>query len=309
MSSTPGAPGAVQPDPNAIGGVQQPPFVQLPDPASLFDLRARRLAALAEANALKPYLLFLANLARIQHALLAELPEPVLLAATDIERARSFNMPPLNRSDFVADAVFAATVQRLLAGMDNIDMPPDATAALENVRQTGATAQTEMTRNVLADAIPMEALAEHVFIALALQLHFCRLAARLDPKRLVPVGDGACPCCGGPPVSSLVVGWPTAHGARYCACSLCGTLWNYVRIRCTQCGSTKGIAYQEVEGGAGTVKAETCDSCHAYVKVLYQDRDPSLEPVADDVASLGLDLLMREGPYRRGARNLFLLGY
>ena len=309
MSSTPGAPGAVQPDPSAIGGIQQPPFVHLPDPASLFEIRAQRFRMLAEANALKPYLLFLSDLVHVQHAIQADLPEPILPASADIERARAFEMPPLNRSGFVADAVFEMTLERLLADVRNIDMPRAATAALESVRQVGMGARNDMTRNVLADAIPMEALAEHVFVAIALQVHFTRLATRLEAKRLVPVGDGVCPCCGGPPVLSLIVGWPTAHGARYCACSLCGTLWNYVRIRCTQCGSTKGIAYQEFDGGAGTVKAETCDSCHAYAKVLYQDKEPSLEPVADDVASLGLDLLMREGPYRRGAFNLFVLGY
>jgi FdhE protein len=53
------SPGALQPDPSAIGGVQQPPFARVPDPASLFDVRAQRLAALTEASELKPYLLFL----------------------------------------------------------------------------------------------------------------------------------------------------------------------------------------------------------------------------------------------------------
>ncbi|HVJ32658.1 MAG TPA: formate dehydrogenase accessory protein FdhE [Terriglobia bacterium] len=309
MSRSPGAPGAAQPDPSAIGGVQQPPFAQLPDPLSLFDTRARRFKALAEASALQPYLRFVAGLAQIQHGVQADLLEPSLPAAADIERARGFEMPPLARGGFAPDAAFAMTLERLLAAAREVDMPAPAAAALEKVRQADSAGRHEMTRLVLANTIPAETLSEHVFVALALQVHFARLAARLDAKRLVPVGDGACPCCGGPPVASVIVGWPSAHGARYCACALCGTLWNYVRIRCTQCGSTKGIGYQEVEGGAGTVKAETCDSCHAYVKVLYQDKDPSLEPVADDVASLGLDLLMREGPYRRGAFNIFLLGY
>ena len=72
--------------------------------------------------------------------------------------------------------------------------------------------------------------------------------------------------------------WSSAGTARMaraiCACSLCGTLWNYVRIKCVLCGSTKGIAYQEIDGGPGTVKAETCDACHGYVKILHQDKDP-----------------------------------
>jgi len=45
------------------------------------------------------------------------------------------------------------------------------------------------------------------------------------------------------------------------------------------------------------------------VKVLQQQQDPALDPVADDVASLALDLLVRERGYRRGAVNPLLLGY
>ena len=148
-------------------------------------------------------------------------------------------------------------------------------------------AATRCCAIVLANAIPADALAEHVYVAAALQVHFARLAARLDADALVPVGDGACPGCGGPPVASMVVGWRGAHGSRFCACALCGTPWNYVRIKCVLCGSTKGIGYQGIEGERARVKAETCDDCRAYVKVLHQNKDTRLEPFADDVASLG----------------------
>ena len=37
--------------------------------------------------------------------------------------------------------------------------------------------------------------------------------------------------------------------------------------------------------------------------------NPAIEPVADDAASLALDLLVRELGYRRGAVNPFLVGY
>ena len=56
------------------------------------------------------------------------------------------------------------------------------------------------------------------------------------------------------------------------------------------------------------MKAECCDNCGSYVKIFYQRDNPSLDPVADDVASLGLDMLMRGEPYRRAAFNPFLLG-
>ena len=64
-----------------------------------------------------------------------------------------------------------------------------------------------------------------------------------------------------------------------------------------------------MEGSDGHVRAETCDTCRGYVKILQQQQHPALDPVADDVGSLALDLLVRELGYRRGAVNPFLLGY
>jgi len=125
----------------------------------------------------------------------------------------------------------------------------------------------------------------------------------------VPIGDGACPACGAAPMCSMVVGWSGAENTRFCACSLCTTMWNYPRIKCVLCGSTEGIAYQEVAAAPAAVKVETCDSCHSYVKILHQHTNASLDPVADDVATLALDLLLRGSEYRRGSVNPFLLGY
>lgn len=305
--STP--PGFVPPDPSLIGAVPAPPFAKVPDPDSLFELRAQRLAALAVGHPLAPYLDFLAGLVRLQHTILADLPDLDPLDSETLERAHGFAMPALDRTRFTPDTAFEATLTRLLDQARALPKPDAAETALTRVRDASPAARDDMVRNVLADSLPMEALAEHVYVAAALQVHFARLAARLDETRLTDVGQGACPCCGGPPVASLIVDWPTIAGARYCACALCGTLWNHVRVRCVLCGSTKGIGLQEVEGSSGAVKAETCDTCQGYVKVMYQAKDSLAEPVADDVATAGLDLLMRTGPYRRGAFNPFLLGY
>jgi FdhE protein len=301
--------GAIKPDPTMIGNVAEPPFVRLPDPATVFTTRAERFEALAEGHQLGAYLRFLGRLSDCQHRLQDGLPDPDMPAEDVRSRAREHAMPPLDRGHFTSDAALDATFDRLFALTAEIDMPDSARAALLRVGAADAGARDEMVRSVLADSIPVEAFAEHVFIAAALQVHFTRLAARLDGKSLVPVGDGACPSCGGAPVASAIVGWQGAHGARFCTCSLCATQWHVVRVKCVLCGSTEGIAYQELDGGNTNVKAETCEMCHGYVKILHQHKDEALEPVADDVASLGLDILLREGGYKRGAINPFLLGY
>lgn len=300
---------APQRDMTSIGEVANPAFVRLPEPLALFHSRATRFRYLAGGHDLEPYLLFLAGIADAQHRAQDGLPAPALPDSDALNRARTFGMPALDRTRFDPDATFGQTLARVLRATADIEMPDEAKAALDRVRAGEPATWAEMTRAVLNYALPMEALAEHLFVAAALQVHFARLAAGLEAKALVPVGDGACPVCGGPPASSMVVGWQGAHGARYCGCALCGTLWNYVRIKCVLCGSTAGIGYQELEGGAGTVKAETCKTCHGYLKILHQHKDPAVDIIADDVATLGLDLLVRETGFKRGGANPFLVGY
>ena len=292
-----------------IGEVAKPPFARLPDPLTMFARRADRLRALAKGHELGAYLTFLADLSDVQHGVQRGPPGAELPAPEAIARARQYKMPPLDRLRFTCSGAFAPLWEGLLATAGRIAMPDDARLALDRLKAADPAGQAAMIGAVLKNAIPAEALAEHVFVAAVLQVHFAHLAAQLDAQTLMPVGNGACPACGGSPVSSMVVGWRDAQNTRFCACSLCGTLWNYPRIKCTLCGGTERIAYQEIAGGSDAVKAETCESCQRYVKILHQHTNASLDPVADDVATLALDLLLRETEYRRGSVNPFLLGY
>jgi FdhE protein len=296
-------------EPIAIGEIAVPPFVRLPDPSVLFSTRAARFRSLADGHQLGLYLTFLAALSDCQNRVQDGLPEPDMPAEDVRARTREHGMPALDRDRFTADAALNATLDRLFSLAAEIEMPDSARVALNHVGAATSSVRDAMVRSVLAASVPVDALADHVYVAAALQVHFARLASRLDPASLVPVGEGACPTCGGAPVSSAIVGWSGARGVRFCTCALCATWWHTVRIKCMLCGSTKGITYQEVEGGSANVKAETCEDCHGYLKILYQHKDPTLDPVADDVGTLGLDLLMRDAGYRRGSFNPFLLGY
>ncbi|MBP1883943.1 formate dehydrogenase accessory protein FdhE [Sinorhizobium mexicanum] len=299
---------AAAPDPTAIGDVSSPPFACLPDPASLFSARSLRFRQLAEASELAPYLNFLAGLSLAQHDIQAGLPPADGPDAAALTRAREFEMPPIHRHGMEGEAL-NTIFDRLFAAADAIEKPVPAAAALARVAAADRQERLVMADAVLSGALPPDAIAEHIFVWAGLQVHFARLASLLDAKKLTPVADGVCPSCGGKPVSSMVVGWPGSHGARFCSCSLCCTYWHYVRIKCLLCGSTKGISYREIENQGGTVKAETCDECHGWTKIFYQNKEPAAEPVADDVASLGLDLLMRDGPYHRGGFAPLLAGF
>lgn len=304
---------SIQPDPSMIGGVPKAPFVRLPDPSSLFARRAGRFRTLCTTEGkthLAPYLLFLAAIADAQTAVLSVLPQPSLPDAAALGRARQFAMPPLDRGGLKSDDALRATFAALFRACAEIDKPSAAEAALTHVRGLTDAEREPIVADVLANSAASGEPAEHAYVAAALQVHFARLAAALTEGAPTPVDVGVCPVCGGPPVVSIVAGWYGAEGARYASCMLCSTLWNEVRVKCLACGSTKGVGYQEIDGLGGNIKAETCDACGSYIKILYQNKDPTLDPVADDVASLGLDLLLRErGTYRRAGVNPFLLGY
>jgi FdhE protein len=291
-----------------IGEEAKPPFGVLPDPASLFLSRSKRLAALAQAHELGPYLTFLAELTRAQHDIQTALP-PVSLPGFDrIGRALEHGMPPLSRTLLEPDGAAQATLGRLLERLAGAGVPEQTATAIATLRSMAAEERERIVLAALKDA-PADDIAQRVLVAAGLQVHVARLAALLAADDLKPVADSACPVCGSPPMTSSVVGWPKAHNTRFCTCSLCGTMWNVVRVKCVLCSATGGISYHTVEGKPDSVKAETCEACHAYVKILYQVNDPALEPLADDVATLGLDMLMAEEGWRRGGHNPFLLGY
>ena len=97
-----------------------------------------------------------------------------------------------------------------------------------------------------------------------------------------------------------------SQGFRYLHCALCATEWHMVRVKCSHCQTTQGISYQSIENGPPGIRAECCDSCRTYRKILYQEEDTGVEPVADDLASLALDLLLSEAGYHRASPNPLL---
>jgi FdhE protein len=291
-----------------IGQEAKPPYAVLPDPSALFLGRSRRLRALAPGHTLEPYLNFAADLTEVQHAVQASLREPTLPPASQIRQAQENGIPPLSRSTFEPREAEEAALSRLLDGLREYSLTEEANAAAAALAAVSAERRCQLMSGALKDA-PVEDVAGRVLILAGLQIAFARLAAKLVAEDLHPVADSVCPACGSLPISSSVVGWPKAHNSRFCTCSLCGTMWNVVRIKCVLCSSTEGISYHSIGGRPDQVKAETCEKCRRYVKILYQIKDPSLDPLSDDVASLDLDMLLAQEGWERGGQNLFLLGY
>ena len=94
-----------------IGDVAEPPFVQLPDPASHVRApRAERFAALAQGHRSRPICAFCPALADAQH----QLQDGFALrrkcrSLDERKRARDFGMPPLDRGTLRDGCAFDAT--------------------------------------------------------------------------------------------------------------------------------------------------------------------------------------------------------
>ena len=117
--------------------------------------------------------------------------------------------------------------------------------------------------------------------------------------------NGLCPVCGSHPVTSVLrVGDRDGH--RYLVCSLCASEWYAPRARCTNCDTPQEVS-RLGETPDSLVQGECCDDCGGYIKIMFQSKDPLMDPGADDLATLNLDLALASEGYQRTGRNLFFV--
>jgi FdhE protein len=294
------------------------PRIRLPDRESVFAQRAARLRKLAPSSALGDYLQFLAVLVEAQQAALAHV-SVAMPAAAHIGSSGEHGMPPIPAATWPRAGQWRETLEILCAALGaHADFPAGVSDSISTIRRSTPEwleAQAASILEARSDAvdIPVAPL-----VMAALQVHWVALAARFaaDEVKALDV-PGVCPLCGTLPVASMVCALPPYQGYRYLHCALCATEWHMVRVQCSQCGAVgKNIAYHSVEDaaadkipseeGAAAVRAETCEQCHTYRKILYQEKDTGVEPVADDVASIALDLLLGEAGYHRASGNPLL---
>lgn len=299
---------------SAPSGIMEAPHVVLPD-AKVFSKRATRLRELVmQVPALDEFLAFMARVVQAQHQVLSE-QEPAWRPAADaFDQALKHGMPPLGfqalrrdvrwQQDLVAilDAVELHVGERqrpLLAALR--EMPADALDALADdvfeMRQG-----TEATRALLP------------LVGAALQVAWMRLAIGLPTPPARPVGEAKalCPCCGAVPVASVVHSERHRSGVRYLHCSLCATEWHLERVKCSVCDTGGKLLYLTLDDEQGKpflpVQAEACTECHSYLKVMQRELHGRADPIADDLASLALDMLLAEqDEYARSGYNPLLI--
>ncbi len=216
-------------------------------------------------------------------------------------------MPPFAPAGWRRDPVWIGVARELAAALGSV---ANATAreALARVRDgSDAWLESQADQVLSCDREGLDVACAPV-IGAALQVYWTHLAASLTPEQVArPEHPNLCPVCGSHPVASVVRVGGSESGLRYLQCALCSSEWHVVRTKCSNCDNGKDIAYYNVEGDAGIVRAEACPECETYLKVVYMDKDPHAEAMADDLASLALDVLMGEQGISRSGVNLLMV--
>ncbi len=283
------------------------PRVLAPDAKDVFVHRARRFAQLAEGHSLGDYLRFMGRLAQAQQQALDALPAIPLPDAAAKSQSRQHGMPLVPAQSWPRDAAWRAALAAIL---DEVLPAANkaAAATIESLRALDEAALEALADRVLRTELYGEHADKLPFVAAALQVYWTKLAAQLGDAAQPLDVSGVCPCCGALPSVSVIGASPEVPGLRYLHCSLCNTEWNVTRAQCTACDAGESaVAYQHIEGDKGFVQAETCDVCKSYLKLVRRDKDASVDPVADDLATLALDILVDESGFSRSGPNLLLV--
>lgn len=310
----------------ARGAGEQQPF-HWPERGTVFASRAMRLRQLAgNGHPMADFLRFMADVALAQQARLKDFPSVPVPDAAALDAASRRGLPPIAATDWPRDPAWHGVLRALVAELQ-AKAPPGAQPVLARLAAADAVFLERQADALLHGLNTGLDMACAPLVAAALQVMWTHLLLDLKAHHrggpLTQVlgrldDESACPACGSPPVASITRGSADSPGQRLLHCSLCSLQWHLVRIKCAHCGSDKSLAYQSLDAldsdddGArraaqAAVQAETCDDCGHYLKIVHTDRDPFVDPVADDLASLTLDLLVSETGKQRHGVNLMLL--
>jgi len=268
------------------------PYLKLPG-RDLFARRAGRFGQLSGGHPLEEYLAFLALIADAQQAALDRFAPLPLPAPGDQALCRDHGMPLLAARTWSRDPAWLEGLTTILRQMGEASLPEAAREAIAGLLRASAAGLEQRADRILAGDLAGTSPRELPLVAAGLQVYWVQMASSLGEQAFGRAQEtGVCPVCGSFPVAGVVRSGGNAHGLRYLCCSLCSSQWHLVRVTCSSCTSNGGISYYNLEGSNGAVKAESCDDCGSYLKLLYLEKDSRMEPVADDLATLALDLLM-----------------
>ncbi|WP_024538347.1 formate dehydrogenase accessory protein FdhE [Comamonas badia] len=296
------------------------PLLLLPKRGNVFADRALRLRQKAADHAMRDYLMFMAVVCEAQHARLPQFPQVPIPTQAQIDAAAQDGSALLATDRWPRDPAWRGELRALLAQvLQKLPADSPARAGVQAVADLSDEVLEQQADRLLAGITLGLDLAAAPLIAAGLQLYWVHLVtstSQLGPTVFRPrENSNRCPCCNSAPTASLMRVGGKQEGQRYLCCSLCSAQWLMERVQCTHCLSDKSVRYRGLQAAdaaadpekAPAIEAETCDECRHYLKAMHMAREVHVEPVADDLASLTLDLLVSEEGYIRSGTNLLLL--
>jgi FdhE protein len=279
----------------------------------VFAERQMRLRQLASGHAMGDFLRFMADLARAQQAALLRFPAVACPTRRADRAPASAGLPPLPAADWPRDpAAWRGELRRMAADLRGT--APEGVRAALDVLDRASDDDLEQQADCLLTGV-MKGL---------------DLATRPSSRRHCR-STGRTWCCprdqrsdgSGPALRPHrrrdrvpVLRQPAhrqhhaqqrrvARASATCTAALCSLQWHMVRIKCPHCLSIKSLAYQSLDAAGarrrrprarrqGSRAGRDLRRLRHYLKIMHTDRDPFVDPVADDLASVTLDLLVSE---------------
>ncbi|NBI42390.1 formate dehydrogenase accessory protein FdhE [[Haemophilus] felis] len=278
------------------------PALLFANPKNLYQRRTERFYQLAKDHPLSDYLNFAGRIAEAQLKTLQSNPIPKNIHLD----FSNLSYQPLSAQKLKRNSHWLAILRAILNKMKN-ENNPNVQNAIDNLEKKSDQQLETLADKLLQqdfDSVPSD---QALFIWAALSLYWLQLTTLIPHQSHKESGSNLhlCPVCGSPPIAS-VVHFGSEQGLRYLHCSLCETEWHQVRSKCTNCDDAGKLDYWCLDEKMTAVKAETCGNCESYLKILYQEKDPKVEPAADDLAYLFLDSEMEEKGFAKSGLNPYL---
>lgn len=283
--------------------VRQIPLLFYPSPKTLYIYRAERMRYLAKDNPFSEYLNFCASIAEQQANIIKQKPIHI-----DLSNISHNTLPPLGLDNFPLTTLWQDYLTMLLETVSNTTL--QITQIIQQLQKNSTHQLQNKAIYLLEGEFEQVDNNESLFIWSALSIYYSQLASQIKGKAIAENTDKNwfCPVCNSIPVASIIQ-LGNNSGLRYLHCSLCESEWYVPRIKCTSCDNMKDIQYFSLFNELSATKTECCEACFSYLKILDQDKDPRIEVVADDIASLILDIKTAEEGFAKSGVNPFIFGH
>lgn len=283
--------------------IRKVPLIHYPSPSNIYTHRNQRLKQLTKDSPFADYLQFCAHVVEKQNDILSS--DPVCV---DFSNRLNSTLPPLSLDNYPLTHKWQDYLLELISQLPK--PTPQISEVITALEHDTKSQRQEKALLLLKGKFNQVDSNQSLFIWSALSLYYTQLASQINGQPFCENSDKhwLCPICNSLPVaSSIHIG--SNVGLRYLHCSLCETEWYVPRVKCTSCDDLEHVHYFSLDEELTAAQTECCDSCHGYLKIFNQEHAANLDIMADDIATLILDMKTEEEGFAKSGLNPFLFSH